>query len=104
MVRTIILMAIGLWSCHGETPLVQEDFKAERVSKTASFTVDGAIEEVFPLFGAFEERKWEPDWKPILIYPDQEIIQEGTTFKVNAHGHGHGGESEFLWIVTKFDP
>ena len=80
-------------------------FKAERISKTASFIVNANIDEAFPLFGAFEERKWAPGWEPILIYPDKEIIEEGTTFKVKAHGHGHGhgDESEFLWTVTKYD-
>ena len=66
----------------------KENFKSERVTKTASFVVNSNIENVFPLFGAFEERKWEPNWEPILIYPDKEIIEEGTTFKIKGHGHG----------------
>ena len=57
------------------------NFKSERVSKTATIVLNRNISTVFPLFGAFEERKWAKGWDPILIYPDTEIIEEGTTFK-----------------------
>jgi len=81
-----------------------ENFTSKRITKTASFVVNDAINNVFPLYGAFEERKWIPTWKPILIYPSKEIIEEGTTFKLDASSHDHGSESEYLWIVTKFEP
>lgn len=74
-------------------------FKAEKVSRTETFVVEGRIESVFPLFGAFEERKWEPTFDPILIYPSEELIEEGTVFKTE----GRGDESEFLWRVSKYD-
>ena len=76
------------------------NFKAEKISKTAVITLNGKIETVFPLFGAFEERKWAKDWNPVLIYPSTEIIEEGTTFVTEGHGHG---ESEFIWRVSKFE-
>jgi hypothetical protein len=38
------------------------NFKAERILRTATITLNGNIKDVFPLFDAFEERKWEPDW------------------------------------------
>lgn len=77
-----------------------ENFKAEKVAQTASFTVNNGIETVFPLFGAFEERKWEKGWDPELIYPDEEIIEEGTTF----WSKGGHDESDYLWRVSKFEP
>ena len=77
-----------------------KDFKSEKISKTAVITLNGKIENVFPLFGAFEERKWAKDWNPVLIYPSNEIIEEGTTFKTECHGLG---ESEFIWRVPKFE-
>ena len=82
------------------------NFSAERVSKTASFVANGNIAIVYPLFGAFEERKLDYNWKPILIYPDKEIIEEGTTFKTIQDKHKHGGsdEKEFLWHVIKYEP
>ncbi len=61
-------------------------FKSQKISKTASITLNGDIEKVFPLFGAFEERKWAEGWNPTLIYPETEIIEEGTTFITEGNG------------------
>lgn len=76
-------------------------FKSEKVSKTSTISLNATIDKTFPLFGAFEERKWANGWKPHLIYPSTEIIEEGTTFKTNGHGHS---EKEFIWRVSKYDP
>jgi hypothetical protein len=77
------------------------NFTAQRISKAAVITLNGDPDNVFPLFGAFEERKWAEGWDPVLIYPVAEIIDEGTTFKTSGHGHD---EMEFLWIVSKYEP
>jgi len=77
------------------------DFKSEKITKTASFEVNGNINKVFPLFGAFEERKWAAGWSPKLVYPSKEIIEEGTTFTTAGHGEN---ENEFLWRVSKYEP
>ncbi|WP_420583380.1 hypothetical protein [Reichenbachiella sp.] len=74
-------------------------FVAEKVSQTASFVIEENIETVFPLFDAFEERKWEKSWNPKLIYPETEVIEVGTTFSVD----GHGEEDSYLWRVIQFD-
>ena len=62
------------------------NIKSQKISKTASIILNEKIEKVFSLFGAFEERKWAEGWNPVLIYPDSEIIEEGTTFKTEGHG------------------
>ncbi len=93
-------------ACHGQKQdnkmdsTANRNFIAERISKTASIMVNDKIEKVFPLFGAFEERKWAVDWRPRLIYPATEMMEEGTTFKTPPHLHQEG---EYLWIVTKYD-
>jgi len=92
---TIIFMA-----CNRSTNMINSNFKSEKVSQTASFIVNSNIEKAFPMFDAFEERKWAEGLEPNLVYPDKEIIEEGTTFKTEGHDH----EAEYLWIVTKFDP
>ncbi|WP_422359714.1 hypothetical protein [Reichenbachiella sp.] len=74
-------------------------FMAEKVSQTASFVIEETIETVFPLFDAFEERKWEKGWNPKLIYPETEVIEVGTTFSVD----GRGEEGSYLWRVIQFD-
>ena len=75
-------------------------FKSAKITKTAVIKLNGNIKNVFPLFGAFEERKWAEGWNPKLIYPEMEMIEEGTTFKTI----GRGEESEFLWRVSKYYP
>jgi hypothetical protein len=75
------------------------NFKSERISKTSSIIIDKDVELVFPLFGAFEERKWADGWNPHAIYPSEEVIAEGTTFKTPGHSRS---ETELLWIVSKY--
>jgi hypothetical protein len=84
MKRVLIfsLVTIIVMGCNRSTNMANSQFKSEKTSKTASFVVDSNIKEAFPLFGAFEERKWAEGWEPILIYPDKEIIEEGTTLKL----------------------
>src|ERR1035438_8177804 len=50
-----------------------------------SFTVDASFDQVAPLFGANEERKWSAGWNPQFIYPTPARDQQGMVFKV-AHG------------------
>jgi hypothetical protein len=78
-----------------------KDFQAKRISKSATIVLKSKIENVFPLFGPFEERKWVEGWNPALIYPATETVEEGTTFKTEVHGHD---ETQSLWIVSKYEP
>lgn len=75
-------------------------FKSKKISQTSTISCNGNIEKVFPLFDAFEERKWAKDWQLSLIYPENEIIEEGTTFKTE----GNDEEPEYLWRVVKYYP
>jgi hypothetical protein len=78
-----------------------EKFTAERVSKTATFTANGKMEDVFPLFGPFEEKNWAEGWSPVLVYPQAGTIEEGLTFTTKGHVHG---EKENTWIINKYQP
>jgi hypothetical protein len=62
-----------------------------------SFTVDAPFDQVVPLFGANEERKWSPGWNPQFIYPTPARDQLGMVFTV-AHG-----QFTSVWINTAFD-
>ena len=62
-----------------------------------SFTVDAPFEQVVPLFGADEERKWAHDWNPQFVYPNPARDQQGMIFKVE-----HGQHSS-IWINTALD-
>lgn len=48
---------------------MNNNFIAEKVTKTATFNLNAGVDKIFPLFGAFEERKWTDGWTPTLIYP-----------------------------------
>jgi hypothetical protein len=96
----LLLAGIFLASCSNAQQMNNSTFIAERTAKTATILLNDRVDKVFPLFGAFEERKWSDGWHPTLIYPQKEIIEEGTIFRTPGHGHG---ESEFIWTVSKYD-
>jgi len=62
-----------------------------------SFTVDAPFEQVVPLFGAHEERKWADGWDPQFVYPTPARDQEGMVFRLS---HGHDSS---VWINTALD-
>lgn len=103
-----ISLLISLGSCgqgHGDghghlgKALEVSDFKSEKIAKTATIILNGNIENVFPLFNPIEEQKWAPVFKPHFIFPSDESVQEGMSFKTA----GHGDEPEFLWVITKYN-
>jgi hypothetical protein len=59
--------------------------------------VDAPFDQVAPLFGANEERKWAPDWNPQFIYPTPARDQQGMVFKVPK------GQFTSVWVNTAFD-
>jgi hypothetical protein len=69
-------------------------------TKTATITLNGDLKKIFPLFGAYEEKKWAKGWNPTPVYPRTEKIEEGATFKTPGH---LPGENEYIWRVSKFD-
>ena len=62
-----------------------------------NFTVNASFEQIVPLFGANEERKWALDWDPQFVYPNPAHDQPGMVFKV-AHG-----QISSVWVNTAFD-
>ena len=62
-----------------------------------TFTVDTPFEQVVPLFGANEERKWAAEWNPQFVYPIPAGDQQGEVFKVV-----HGQHSS-VWVNTALD-
>ena len=47
-----------------------------RISKTAKIYLNDSIDHVFTLFSPSGEKKWDPDWNPIIIYPVSGEIEE----------------------------
>jgi hypothetical protein len=50
-----------------------------------------------PLFGAWAEQQWAPDWKPQFVYPTPPADEPGAVFKVE-----HGSHSS-IWMTSIFD-
>ena len=62
-----------------------------------TFVAQAAYEQVFPLFGAWEEKKWAVGWEPQFVYPTQPSDRPGMVFTVT-----HGG-TKSVWTNTAFD-
>lgn len=77
-----------------------QDFKAEQLATTSTIILKGKIDKVFPLFGAFDEKKWTEGWNPTPIFPAAEKMEQGLIFKTPGHVHG---EADLIWVVLKFD-
>jgi hypothetical protein len=67
------------------------------VERSGSIVLQGAPEEVFPLFGPDREREWAAGWEPEPVYPEVVRAQEGAVFRTT-----HGG-GEAVWVVSVYD-
>jgi hypothetical protein len=80
--------------------IVIETVPSERISNTATFTVDTTIEKAFPLFGPLREKDWAEGWNPEILYGAGEV-EEHMMFRTKS---SFKDESSFLWVITQFDP
>lgn len=83
-------------------PDISTDVKPERVSRTATFTVHGNIEQAFPLFGPIREMEWAAGWQPEILYRSNTdvLVEERMIFQTN----GHAGEEKYTWVITHYQP
>ncbi|MHA4809036.1 SRPBCC family protein [Flavitalea flava] len=101
-----LLVALVPGACHNQLNHTMDNqnngnFQAERITKTATIVLNGPIDTVFPLFGAFEEKKWAEGWNPVPLFPLSETMAEGILFKTAGHIHY---ETENIWVVSKYQP
>lgn len=96
MKQNLILLILTM-----STSTIAQTFKAERVQKSAMFTVNAPIEKSFPLFGPIREKEWAAGWEPQLIYSTNPEVEEHMIFKTSGKHHG---ENEYVWVVTQFKP
>ncbi len=101
MIMSHTIFAAGLLLTAAVTSLpAQQSSSGARLAHTRTefnFTADGPFEQTAPLFGADEERKWAPDWKPQFVYPNPARDEQGMVFQV-AHG-----QMTSTWVNTAFD-
>ena len=96
--RPHIMLIGALMVAMVSVPLpAQEAAELLHVRTEFKFTANGSFEQVAPLFGANEERKWAADWQPQFIYPLPAHDQQGMVFQV-MHG-----QHTATWVNTAFD-
>jgi hypothetical protein len=89
------LLTVGLTSLSAQQTAAAEELAHTRTE--FHFTADASFEQTAPLFGADEERKWAPDWKPQFVYPNPARDQQGMIFQV-----AHGSYTS-TWVNTAYD-
>ena len=97
--KSLILIIATMTSITANSQIrVDSTFNAEKISRTASFTAKADVNQVFPLFGPYDERKWVHGWDPVPIFPKEEVLEEGVTFKTKG-----SFEPEYLWRIIQLD-
>ena len=83
--------------------LPPSSFAGQGAENRGDFRVVAPVNEVFPLFGAQEESKWAPGWRPLWIFPGEADAKgspprRGWVFKTNPNT-----PEERTWYVETFD-
>jgi hypothetical protein len=88
---TVFAGAIGSSLAQAQTQLVH-------TRKDFSFVVNAPYDDTFPLFGAYEERKWAVGFDPQFIFPALPHDQQGMVFTTVQEGKNR------IWVNTALDP
>ena len=81
-----------------ENPPTASAFQARQALRTATMRLEGAIQEVFPLFTPIREKEWAPGWDPQPVWPANGDVVEGMVFTVDET------PGRVFWVVTHYDP
>jgi hypothetical protein len=95
VISTVMLLAATITSA--QEPASPTQAAPLHVRTEFTFTADAPFDQVVPLFGANEERKWSSGWNPQFIYPTPAHDQQGMVFTV-AHG-----QFTSVWVNTALD-
>lgn len=81
-------------------PQINVDFEPERITRSATFVVNGRIENVFPLFGPIREMEWAEGWNPEIMYRSSPnvLVEEHMIFQTDGHGE------KYTWVITQYQP
>lgn len=79
--------------------VAQEDpFEPVQFEREWTLRIDGAPDEVFPLFTPEGMSLWRGEWDPEYLFSASEMSKAGTMFR---DPHGHGPD---WWVVGENDP
>lgn len=77
------------------------EVQAQRLTRTATFTIQREVTSVFPLFGPIRKMEWASGWNPHVLYSENPEVELHMMFKTEGK---HPDEPEYLWIVTRYEP
>lgn len=102
MMRALLLILTicvpSLLAQKPETTVTESSSSRAHVSNSFAFTVNAAMHDAAPLFGAEGERVWAgDDWDPQFVFPTPARDVEGAVFTVRH------GEHTAVWVNTLFD-
>ena len=72
-------------------------FNSKSVRLIGRISLNGSIEDVFPLFSPQGEKLWVPDWNPELLHPPATDWAEGLIFRTEEE------MGEAIWVVARLD-
>jgi hypothetical protein len=71
--------------------------KPKRVAHTYEQTINGTIDEIFPLYCPVRELDWVDGWNPKVVYSNSGLVEPDCVFITEHDGH------ETAWYVTVYD-
>jgi len=76
-------------------------FVSERISQSATISVNTSVAEAYPLFTPAGELKWVPGWNPCFLFPEGPDIAQGMVFQTPGR---YPEESFYTWLVSTYHP
>lgn len=76
-------------------------FTSQKITRSSSFRIPAAIEDVFPLFGPIREKDWAEGWNPDIIYSSTGLVDLHMIFRTKA---GNTAEGFYTWVVSQYCP
>ena len=71
--------------------------KLNKVTHTYEQSIEGTIEEIFPLYCPVKEIDWCEGWNPKVVYSNSGVVEPNCVFITEHDGH------ETAWFVTDYD-
>ena len=80
--------------------LTDQELLAERISRSATISLNGPIDEIFLLFGPIREKDWADGWNPEIVYSTSNLVEQHMMFRTKGRTES---EPFYNWIVTSYN-
>lgn len=72
--------------------------RPRRITRSYEQTIEGTLEEIFPLYCPVKEAEWCESWNPSVVYSETGVIEPDCVFITCDE------KVESVWIVTRHEP